>query len=384
MPSGHHRRARCLFALTRNCILLILLLFVIFLLSRQKSLPLSVTQNLGKVLPPLVHPALLSCPASACSPEKSCWTFNGLCDTVNAILVPKAYLAVDEKIDLVVTALVFVRSDRPDDVWLNWVEEYSKIPAHVFAWLPKEKPHFTSTFLKRRAQYSNNFKTYVVEIAATQLPYAYVIPSVISKFSRGLQLDSTWNRSSPEVTDPAYVPLQFSKIPFLYATSHLLKANSYIWTDIGLARHIPDFGSSEWPNAKTIASMPSESVYVTSWSGYGDAANAWETFCDRLPASFSENRNLLSGTIIVASKPALERFLPVWTRILEHMVNPSVDWNNEQPVFSLIGCFLPDLVNVIDAKKVEAFWDILATLGSPKLVSSPTKNVMSMSDFFIG
>ena len=161
-----------------------------------------------------LHPILMSCAAEVCDDfSSSCWTFNGSCDPSDAILIPEECLLMKKGRSLVVTAFVSVRSDRTNEEWLNWIEKYATIPADVFAWLPKEQAHISETFRVYRKQYAEQFQTCIVKIAASQLPYGYTIPSIQKKFDRGLNLPSTWNYLSPEVTNPAYVPLQFSKIP---------------------------------------------------------------------------------------------------------------------------------------------------------------------------
>lgn len=357
---------------------------ILWSLSVSQRTSLTITPKAATRNPNLLRPTLVSCPAENCEDaNSSCWTFTGSCDTTTAISIPHECVFTDKIASVVVTAFISVRTDRESEVWIEWMKKYAEIPANVFAWLPRERPDIVRLFHERRQKYAENFKTCVVPTAAAQLPYGYAIKSVREKFERGMELPAGWNREAPEVTIPAYVPLQFSKIPFMHATSSLVEANTYIWTDIGLARHVTNFGNLAWPNAASIVNMSHDSLYLTSWSGYGDATEAWNSFCDGLPTSFTENRNLLSGTVILAGRYALEQFLPIWTFVLESMIKHDAPWNNEQPVFSMIGCFHPSLVGVIDAQTTQRLWDTLrGHLPECKRASSSLMPMTSLSDVF--
>ena len=356
----------------------------------RKRVSIATTPKVAKLLQQnldLSRPILVSCPAEKCKgASPSCWTFTGSCDATTAISVPHECVFTDKLTSVVVTAFISVRTDRENKIWIEWMKNYSKIPANVFAWLPRERPDIIRLFRKQRKKYARKFKTCVVPTAASQLPYGYAIKSVREKFERGMELPAGWNRASPEVTIPAYVPLQFSKIPFMHATSTLVEANTYIWTDIGLARHVTNFGNLAWPNAASTVNMSHDSLYLTSWGGYGDATEAWTSFCDGLPASFTENRNLLSGTVILAGRHALEQILPIWTYVLESMIKHDAPWNNEQPVFSMIGCFHPSLIGVIDAHTIQRFWDTLRghlpECENVHRASSSRMHISSLSDVF--
>lgn len=130
----------------------------------------------------------------------------------------------------------------------------------------------------------------------------------------------------------------------------------FIWIDAGLSRHVDHFGDEPWPTLESITSLHTSSVYVSSWNGYGEATDAWIEWCKSPAKSFRENRNLLAGTVIFASKQALPKLLPLWSFIFEKLALPTSPWNNEQVVFSLIGCALPNLVGVIDSRSLPVLW----------------------------
>jgi len=142
----------------------------------------------------------------------------------------------------------------------------------------------------------------------------------------------------------------------MQATSELFQSDWLIWVDAGLSRHVDHFGNLPWPNVRALSELQPTSIYVNSWDGYGDAKDAWSVWCKNPRASFQENRNLLSGTVIFSSKEALLRVLPLWTAVFEKMAQLKTPWNNEQVVFSLLGCTYPDLVGVFDKRSVAALW----------------------------
>jgi len=305
-----------------------------------------------------LRPALSPCPTRLCSGgARSCWSFTGSCDAKKIINVPSSCPHVGNAVT-VVTAFLPVRGDRAQETWTEWVTKTAEIPSDVVAWLPSDDDNLVVSFLEKRKTRRSQYNTCVLLITQMQLPYVYLLPRIKDKLigKSPYVPDESWNKDSVELTTPAYLPVQFSKVPFLFGTSQIFGGDWFVWIDAGLSRHIDDFGNDPWPSDESITSLPTSSVYVSSWNGYGEATDAWKSWCNNPAESFKKNRNLLAGGVMFATKHSLARFLPVWTSIFEKMSMPGSPWNNEQVVLSLIGCALPDLLGVLDTRSMPVLW----------------------------
>ena len=283
----------------------------------------------------------------------------------------------------VVTAFWHMRADRPLEKWERWFARTFRLNASLLAFLP---PPLDARMFALRSSLGLRRQTCIVTLpsGAKQLPYGYLAPAVGQMMARLRSqklraLYPRWNWKSPEMTNRWYVLLQAGKLEVLEAARQLnvfRNSQTYIWADGGLARHVR-IPTSRWPGQAQLDALPPK-IHIGSWAGYRPVGQEVRRFCKDPAATFRINRNHLSGTLLVVPSAALRGILPVWRQALEGMIQTS-QWNNEQVMFELLACFLPDRIGFIESRGV-LFRQLAEGSSLPRSISAPVVGASSPTD----
>ena len=159
-----------------------------------------------------------------------------------------------------VTALYDIgREGRPFALYKEWIKETLKLPQAFIIYCRHEDLHW---IIQARVGQDT------VIILEDSLPLEHTVndvQSIIQRVSQG--------RTSPEWTNPRYIPLQFSKAVWLQRAiaRNPFQSSTFFWIDAGLSRFFPQT-NMRYGLSASDARLEPDRVYITLAQSLADLA----------------------------------------------------------------------------------------------------------------
>ena len=115
----------------------------------------------------------------------------------------------------------------------------------------------------------------------TSIPYYYLKDEVESIQKSSLYVNKMKSPERVECKLPLYIPLQFSKFPWLsvVAEANPFGSSLFFWVDAGAGRWTTGVEGQEWPNMQKIQNMrnisSSQFIVAQMYSGYDKVDRRW-------------------------------------------------------------------------------------------------------------